>query len=169
MTMKEKDGCPAGYVRRKDGTCDPIVTINTHHTNKPIIGITTTAHQELTPATLRDAIQSTLQEKKHIRQKIGNNWYPIGFAWLKVPGNSDIVKLIKKHGTKSTQSEGTWHFDKIHITKNYGEPGYSIKIDHNPQDALELQSLNYKQPLYAELAKQLALLDVRTEQKSYID
>ena len=46
---------------------------------------------------------------------------------------------------------------------------YEEGADYDPQDPSEFQSLNFKQPLYAELAKQLALLDVRTEQRSRVD
>jgi len=145
---------PIGFVETKDGV--------------PMISMSTTEHRPLTPETLTDAINRTLLQKNKFRADVGDNWFPCGFVNLHVDGRDPLVTFLKKYGIKDESSDYI-KFDKIEIKRDEYAGGYRIYLRYGGRDAVEQQSMNFKNLLYSELQKQLALLGIRTTVDSMID
>ena len=109
-----------------------------------------------------------LYDKAHeVSHAIGDNWFPVGGAWLNVDSDSPIVKLFKKEGVVDRNRD--YRIEGVgYISKNY-DRGYSLHFEYPKCTATESQSLNYHTPMY-QLAQQiLARMGVRSNLHTYVD
>lgn len=113
-------------------------------------------------------LSNILKEKAdEVSHAVGDNWYPAGFVWLNVDGNSDIVKLFKREGT--VDRNGNYEIEGVgYIMKNY-DRGYSLHFRFPQRTATEQQSLNYNTPMYQIAQQVLARMGVRSSLYSNVD
>jgi len=109
---------------------------------------------------------NTLERIPAIRQSVGNNWFPCGNCWLTVKGNSEIVRFFKKHGEALTNDR--YAIGMVEVWKQY-DGGYAISFRYLGNTATEQQSLNFREPLYRELQKQLKSVGIEAGLYSYVD
>jgi len=113
-------------------------------------------------------LTKVLREKAdEVSGAIGDNWYPVGGAWLTVDGNSPLVRLFKKEGVK----EGDYY--RIagvgHISRDHFAGGYTVHFDYPRRTAVEQQSLNYHTPMYQIAQQVLARMGISAGMHTYVD
>jgi len=120
----------------------------------------------------KDSLQGLtriLREKAdEVSGAVGQNWYPVGGAWLTVEGNSPLVRLFKKEGVK--ERDGDYRIAGIgYISRDHYAGGYSVHFDYPRRTANEQQSLNYHTPMYQIAQQVLARMGIRAGMHTYVD
>jgi len=113
-------------------------------------------------------LTKVLREKAdEVSGAIGENWYPVGGAWLTVDGNSPLVRLFKKEGVK----DGDYY--RIagvgYISRDHYAGGYTVHFEYPKRTAVEQQSLNYHTPMYQIAQQVLARMGISAGMHTYVD
>jgi hypothetical protein len=95
--------------------------------------------------------------KEHSAKVNHNDWWPCGFASLRVSGRSPIVTALKKNPSTS-----------LYCRPAYGG-GYSISVRYPSQDAYECQNMNFAIKVHEILLDELKPLGVEGYVDSRID
>lgn len=138
-------------------------------TKGPVVAVTTSEHTELNKDTLQRAIDRTIAFAKKLHASWDqNNWFPCGFVNGHVPGDSPLVKLLKRSGVRY-QDRNEYTFGPLEISK--AGKGYNayLRFDRGWADAITCQCMNYKAQVYQELVKEFAFLNVPMSVATMID
>lgn len=117
--------------------------------------------------TLRGLVRILREKADEVSGAIGENWYPVGGAWLTVRGDSPLVKLFKKEGVKD---DDVYSIEGVgHIRRDHYAGGYSVSFDYPMRTANEQQSLNYHTPMYQIAQQVLARMGISAGLHTYVD
>jgi hypothetical protein len=109
-----------------------------------------------------------LREKAdEVSKAVGENWYPVGGAWLTVDGNSPLVRLYKKEGVK--EGEDYRIAGVGYISRDRYAGGYSVHFEYPKRTATEQQSLNYRTPMNQIAQQVLARMGISAGMHTYVD
>lgn len=110
-----------------------------------------------------------LAEGQRISQVVGDNWYPCGFAHIRVDGKSPLVSLFKKNGRPTGYDRDGYQLGYFRAFKDSYAGGYWMCFDYPAKNATESQSLNFQTPLYHFIQRKLAELDIRASVETRVD
>lgn len=115
-----------------------------------------------------EALRSILSEKAdEVSSAVGENWFPVGGAWLTVRGDSPLVKLFKREGVRSGDD---YEIAGVgYISRDHYAGGYSVHFTYPRRTATEQQSLNYHTPMYQLAQQVLARMGIRAGLHTYVD
>lgn len=141
------------YVGTKDDV--PLVAVT-------IVAVTTNKHRAFSKKAFDELLDTVESFAFELREQWDEkDWFPCGFVYLKVEGNSPLVKFLKKEG-----EDGCYRI--LRGSKDYRR-GWSISLDMPDKDAISSQCMKYKQRVFEKLQFDLAYLGIRASIETMVD